>query len=308
MNISADQSVQDIAHSCRENRLLQNGYRVVNVIEIRAMGTKITSMGTQTAAHELRFRFGENWTNFLSVVDERRLAEATASLAAVLGDLKGKSFLDVGCGSGIHSLAAVRLGASRVFSFDFDLQSVECTKQMKQRFAQESNWHIETGSVLDEGYLRQIGSFDVVYSWGVLHHTGNMWKALELVTIPAQNRLFISIYNDQGWKSRFWQWYKRTYNRMTRPIQRLMEASVFFWTWVKPLFFHYRATRKRWKEYVKSRGMSPWYDVVDWAGGYPFEVATPEALESFFQKRGFNLHYSDIRGYGLCNDFVFVRT
>ena len=179
---------------------------------------------------------------------------------------------------------------------------------MKQRFAQESNWHIETGSVLDEGYLRQIGSFDVVYSWGVLHHTGNMWKALELVTIPAQDKLFISIYNDQGWKSSFWQWYKRTYNRMTRPIQRLMEASVFFWTWVKPFFFHYRETRKRWKEYVKSRGMSPWYDVVDWAGGYPFEVATPEALESFFQKRGFNLHYSDIRGYGLCNDFVFVRT
>src|SRR6201992_3576531 len=116
------------------------------------------------AANEVRFAFGKNWTGFLSVVDDDRVREATARLYAALGDLTGKSFLDVGCGSGIHSLAAVRLGASRVFSFDYDLQSVECTEEMKRRFAPDADWHIERGSILVEAYVVSLGKFEVFYS------------------------------------------------------------------------------------------------------------------------------------------------
>jgi len=255
----------------------------------------------------LRFAFGKNWANFLSAVNEEHIAEATARLSEALGNLKGKSFLDVGSGSGIHSLAAVRLGASRVHSFDYDLQSVACTREMKTRFAPCSHWSVEQGSILDENYVRSLGRFDVVYSWGVLHHTGNMWKALDLVTIPSVEKLMVAIYHDQGWKSRFWQSYKRAYNRRSRPVKWLMEVLVLGWAWGKPFVRRPRQTVARWKNYIRDRGMSPWYDVVDWAGGYPFEVAAPETLVSFFVQRGFALEHSEIRGGGNCNDFVFRR-
>src|SRR5262245_47233957 len=73
-----------------------------------------------------RFEFGKNWTRFLAVLDDERIDEACKSLRRMLGvdTLARRSFLDIGCGSGLFSLAAMRLGAARVVSFDFDPHSV----------------------------------------------------------------------------------------------------------------------------------------------------------------------------------------
>jgi len=127
-----------------------------------------------------RFEFGENWARFLSVLNEDRIIEAEKSLKEMLdiSDLKDKSFLDIGSGSGLFSLAARRLGA-RVRSFDYDPQSVACTNELKRfYFNDDPNWIIEEGNVLDDNYINSLGQYDVVYSWGVLHHTGEMWQAL----------------------------------------------------------------------------------------------------------------------------------
>src|SRR5216684_1208054 len=157
-------------------------------------------------ASETRFAFGRNWQRFLRVLNDDRIGEAEKSLQAMLqvDDLRGKSFLDVGSGSGLFSLAAMRLGAARVHSFDYDPRSVACAQELKRRYFHEAgNWTIEQGSVLDQAYVTRLGEFDVVYSWGVLHHTGNMWQALENVVAPvaSKGRLFIALYNDQGLRS-----------------------------------------------------------------------------------------------------------
>lgn len=160
-----------------------------------------------------RFEFGENWRQFLNSLSEERIVEAEHSLKLMLrtDTLAGLSFIDVGSGSGLFSLAARRLGAS-VRSFDFDPSSVSCTRELRRRFfPDDPHWAVEEGSVLDAEYLKTLGTFDVVYSWGVLHHTGQMWKALKQVQILVKpnGKLFIGLYNDQGRMSSYWRAVKK---------------------------------------------------------------------------------------------------
>jgi SAM-dependent methyltransferase len=261
-------------------------------------------MGTST----LRFQFGKNWASFLSTVDEERITQAEGRLREALGDLTGKTILDIGCGSGIHSLAAVRLGASHVRSFDFDADSVRCCEELRRRFAPASNWQIDCGSALDESYLRSLGSFDVVYSWGVLHHTGDLWRALSLVSLPARDRLLISIYGDQGILSRIWKGLKRLY--VGFPLLRpAIKGASLATIWGPKLLLQPHRVVSDWRNYQRKRGMSPWHDVVDWAGGYPFEFARPEAISQFMQRRGFILEATVLprRAIIKINEFLFRR-
>ena len=224
--------------------------------------------------------------------------------------LQEKTFLDVGCGSGLFSLAASRLGAT-VRSFDADPQSVECARTLRTRFAQDpSTWIVEPGSVLDVDYLRSLGSYDIVYAWGVLHHTGAMWPALEHVLIPLRTggTLFVSLYNDQGARSVYWRRVKRLYNRLPGPLQSIFAGSIAVPIFgVSLLRALGRGERLRtWLQYDSKRGMSRWHDLIDWIGGYPFEVATPADIAAFYERRGLVLVRHTSVGTRLgCNEFIF---
>ncbi|HUI59266.1 MAG TPA: class I SAM-dependent methyltransferase [Steroidobacteraceae bacterium] len=261
-----------------------------------------------------RFAFGANWQRFLATVDERRIGAAEASLRAMLcaPDLRGKSFLDIGCGSGLFSLAARRLGA-RVHSLDFDPQSVACTEELRRRYCPDDpDWRIEQGSVLDRAYMSALGAFDVVYSWGVLHHTGAMWLALENAldcVEPTQGKLFIAIYNDQGWKSHAWWFIKRAYNGLPRALK---PAFVTFISAVVNVLVIVKYTvRLKPKSAVgplfvddRERGMSAKYDRIDWIGGFPYEFASFEVLARYLEARGFSLIASIRNSSHGCNELA----
>ncbi len=256
------------------------------------------------------FAFGRNWKNFLGSLTTDQTQKAQASLCRMLGrpNLSGLTFLDAGCGSGLFSLAAIRLGAKEVVSFDVDPESVDCARYLSKRYGPFPQWKILRASVLDDATLRRLGKYDIVYSWGVLHHTGKMWKALENITEPVVDGglLFISIYNDQGSRTVFWRVVKRLYNLSPRFVKLFLAGGYYMFVILVKTIKH--VTRFRLDDHGDQRGMSIWHDAVDWMGGYPFEAAKPDDVISFFSGHGFKLkRLKTRRGHG-CNEYVFLKT
>ena len=271
----------------------------------------------QDVASGERFEFGKNWSRFLSVLNDERIEAAVQSLKDKLEveTLEGMSFLDIGSGSGLFSLAARKLGA-RVYSFDYDPNSVNCARELRRRyFAEDDEWTIEQGSALDAEYLKSLDKFDIVYSWGVLHHTGSMYEALANATIPVSDngRLFISIYNDQGVRSRIWKRLKKTYCSLPQLLKlpytliTMMpyQFALFMASFVllRPIQFLKKRLRK-----ADERGMNWWHDIVDWIGGYPFEVAKPQEIIHFYRDRGFVIDRLYAVGDRLgCNEYILTN-
>jgi SAM-dependent methyltransferase len=261
-----------------------------------------------------RFAFGANWTRFLRLLNEERIEAATASLCEMLEvrDLSGRSFLDVGSGSGLFSLAARRLGA-RVRSFDFDPASVACTGELRRRFfPDDPEWRVDQGSILDEAFVRSLGTYEMVYSWGVLHHTGALWQAVAnaFQTVAPGGRTWLALYNHQPLFTPWWKLVKRGYLWVPGFARPAYVLPFYGYILLAGLAADVRRGVNPTLRFTGRgrRGMDLWRDAVDWVGGWPFETATPEEVVAFARAHG--LQPSRVRTVGHrhgCNEFVLHR-
>ena len=252
------------------------------------------------------FKFGENWASFSRQLDEARIEEALASLTSLFGDgaLKSKSFLDIGCGSGLFSIAASRLGAQSVVGVDIDPISVETSRQNASKWLNDGNAvAFQQASILDAAQQNSLGMFDVVYSWGVLHHTGNMKDALanSAAHVRSGGLLMIAIYN-RHWSSPAWKIIKWFYNRVggfgQKIIIWILTPVIFFAKWL--------ATFKN--PFEMRRGMDFMHNIVDWVGGYPYEYASIPEMEAALKRLGFRILLTRPTKVPIgCNEFVCIK-
>lgn len=259
-----------------------------------------------------RYGFGKNWAKLLQQGDwEDRAQQAVRSLRDLLqlNDLSEMTFLDIGCGSGLFSQAAYRLGAKEIFSFDFDENSVACCKQLHAAEGKPDIWKVAHGSILDDGFISMLGTWDVVYSWGVLHHTGNMWTAISNASkLVKPNGFFvIGIYNWLGGRrgTETWKKLKKWYCEAPK-----WKAFAYEYTYILYNILYMtivlRNPFKCIKDHGKNRGMSWFRDVSDWLGGYPYEAATAGQVLDYMRNHStFELIKQNVNcGLGV-SEFVF---
>lgn len=280
---------------------------------MKTSDAKRTNLGA-SQDESLRFGFGANWADYLAKhFSEERVGIARRHILTFLklDSLEGRSFLDIGCGSGLHSLAAYRAGARPLFSFDYDPQSVASTKLLRQHAGDPPDWTVVQGSVLDDAFMNSVPSADVVYSWGVLHHTGQMWKAVENAgrRAHANSLFYIALYASDAFTdptAEYWLEVKKEYNRAHLIKRRWMDWK---YAWNHSIRANLKAGKNPlavMREHKKTRGMSYWHDIRDWLGGYPMEFAGNKETENFCRER-MDMTLVNIKAGEANTEFLFCK-
>jgi 2-polyprenyl-6-hydroxyphenyl methylase/3-demethylubiquinone-9 3-methyltransferase len=263
------------------------------------------------SGESIGFSFGENWRKFLERVDEQRLRDAEESLdTSFCGhSFEGRTFIDAGCGSGVFSYAAHRLGVRSLLSVDIDPNSIECARILRERAGRPDNWSVQQGSLLDPEFVGRLGTADVVYSWGVLHHTGQIWRAIEstMTLVNPGGLLCLALYRPPR-RLELHMRLKRTYNRSPRGA-RLLLAALYFVVQITLNSAHQRAWPWSYvRDYGRqSRGMSLWRDVEDWLGGLPCEFTEAPAVETFASSHGFSVENTFLAAPSCNNEYLLRR-
>lgn len=259
-----------------------------------------------------RFEFGKNWKSFSRLIDDEAIRTAEDRMASFLGtrDLSGRTLLDIGCGSGLHALVALRFGAKEIVAIDVDPDSVATARALLERSWQRPNQSVREVSVFDldkEGF----GEFDIVYSWGVLHHTGNMNGAIEMAAthVKPAGLFAVALYGKTPY-CKLWKRIKRWYVNAS-PAQQARAERIYIRLFGWYLLLRGKRLSAHIANYNRKRGMDFHHDVRDWIGGYPYESITPAELARRLEPLGFERVKQNVRRrsglFGSGNDEYLFR-
>jgi SAM-dependent methyltransferase len=263
---------------------------------------------------EQRFEFGRNWHDFIQKNYGQDKVETSKNhiLNFIEKDnLDGLTFLDIGCGSGLHSIAALQAGVSLVHGFDYDPDSVAATRFVQGQAGNPDNWTAEQGSVLDDKFMNNLPMFDFVYSWGVLHHTGDVWHAIQNAAgrVKPGGYFYIALYSADVQidpTPEFWLQVKRNYVASGWLKRRYMDIWYVWRFMMNRDIRRFPEFLKRMQEHKKNRGMNIFTDIRDWLGGWPMEFVYDKEAIDFCKKMGFGLEKIST---GEANtEFLFRRT
>lgn len=270
----------------------------------------------QISTNETRYGFGENWAEYASHVDEKHMAQVDESLNLLLDDdqISDKDFLDIGCGSGVHALSALRKGAKFVTAVDYDVNSVKTTQAMLSENWKQDNYQVLQGDILNASPAFE-QQYDIVYSWGVLHHTGEMWDAINnAFTLVKPGGLFVIALYKETALCGFWKVEKKFYSSLPH-ILRLPFDYLYAALFLAALCLKGQNPFAYVKDYHENRGMRWMTNVRDWLGGYPYESVTQDGMDNFATEnnltliKSLNTRPSVLKGlFGTgCAEYVFRR-
>lgn len=261
-----------------------------------------------------RYEFGKNWKRYVDLhFSEEKIEISRQHMLSFLGrsDLSGMRMLDIGSGSGLHSLAAWRSGVREIVSFDYDPNSVETTRLLHEKVGKPSNWTIQQGSVLNKEFMDSLGKFDFVYSWGVLHHTGSQWNAINnaIDSVSDDGVFYIALYDSDVYVNpgpKYWLDIKKKYNGAGKLKRYVMEMDYIRNIVCGKNIRNMAKILSIMAEYKKSRGMNLYTDVRDWLGGWPMEFTRVSEIVDLFCKEN-NFHLQNISTGEANTEYVFSR-
>jgi SAM-dependent methyltransferase len=263
----------------------------------------------------MQFDFGKNWAEYSEhAINPIRVEQARSefdTLIAGAGGVSGRSFLDIGFGQGLSLLSAASSGAKAV-GIDINPTCEAVLKRNRRFFSDIATVKIPVviGSILDQSTVRgardicpDADGYDIVHSWGVLHHTGDMQRAIRnaAALVKPNGYLVLALYN-RHWSSRPWLLIKYLYCKSPEMIRTmlvwLLTPVIYFAKWL--------VTRR--SPSNQSRGMDFYYNVVDWVGGYPYEYANKAEVLATMAALGFRcVNFVPSEVPTGCNEFVLRR-